>query len=374
MSRILYAAFDRVPAPKGASRHIAAFLGGLVRAGLVVDACLLTTATRFAGARCLPSIPAEGHLLQRAMQFGRQVRHHAEAGGYDLIHFRSLWEGLALLDWPNRPPLLFEVNGLPSIEWPETYPALHEQPELIAKLRRQEQTVIRSVDALITPSVQTAKLLSRWGGQRLRVIPNGVDPAEWALDKPVLREPEILYMGTFSRWQGLLTLVEAFAGMPPPWRLRLVGTRSKGEGVEVLRTAQRLGVAERVLIQPPVSIPVLARLLARARLCVAPLDGGERNRRQGACPIKILEYLAAGCPVVASRLPLVEDLVKHGESAWLVPSDDPQALRKGMQRVLQDEALAARLRQVGLRLVDSYGWNRAIEGLLQTYRELGVAP
>jgi glycosyltransferase involved in cell wall biosynthesis len=372
MARILYAAFDRAPAPKGASRHIQAFLGGLVRAGLEVDACLLTRADTLEGARCLPCIPPEGHLLRRALLFGGHVRRHAEASRYDLIHFRSPWEGLELLRWPHRPPLVYEVNGLPSLEWPVLYPALREQPELIAKLRGQEQTLIRAVDSLITPSRQTAALLQAWGGRRIRVIPNGLHPSEWTVDSPPERMPEIFYMGTFSPWQGLTVLVEAFARLPPPLRLRLVGTRGKGEGMGVLTLAQRLGVAERVIIQPPVAVAVLARLLARARLAVAPLDGGERNRVQGACPIKILEYLAADCPVVASRLPLVEDLVGHGESAWLVPPDEPGALAEGMATVLRDASLAQRLRAGGLRRARSFSWDRALERLLEVYRELGA--
>jgi hypothetical protein len=135
MTRILYAAFDRVPAPKGASRHILAFLRGLAAAGLQVDACLLTAHDRLEGARCLPCSLPEGHLLHRALAFGECVRGHARAAHYDIIHFRSLWEGLALIGWSGRPPLVYEVNGLPSLEWPILYPALREQPGLLAKLR-----------------------------------------------------------------------------------------------------------------------------------------------------------------------------------------------------------------------------------------------
>lgn len=270
--------------------------------------------------------------------------------------------------------MIYEVNGLPSLEWPIIYPLLRKQPNLVDKLRVQEQALVRGVDSLITPSRQTAALLCSWGGQRIEVIPNGVHPGEWTVTGHTTRMPEILYMGTFSAWQGLTVLVQAFAKLPPPWRLRLVGARGKGEGIKVLALAQRLGVAERITLQPAVAVPVLARLLARARLAVAPLDGGERHRVQGACPLKILEYLAAGCPVVASRLPLVEDLVRHGESAWLVTPDDPDALTEGMARVLRDDDLATRLRIGGWRRAQSLSWDKAITRLLAVYRALGVEP
>ena len=373
MTRILYAAFDRVPAPKGASRHILAFLRGLTGAGLRVDACLLTAQKRLEGARCLPYTLPDGHLLQRALAFGEWVRGHARTGAYDLIHFRSLWEGLALIGWSDRPPLLYEVNGLPSLEWPVLYPALAEQSALLAKLRQQEQAVLAGVDAVVTPSPVTADLVREWGARRVAIIPNGVDPVEWVLPEPVAKAPEIFYMGAFSPWQGLGTLVEAFAQLPPPVRLRLVGERTRGEGGALLRWAQRLGVTERMLIQPPVAPPVLARWLARAQVAVAPLAADPRNLQQGACPIKILEYLAAGCPVVASRLPVAENLVEHGVSGWLVQPDDPAALAEGLRTVLGDPALAARLRQGGLRVARTLTWDRAIARLLAVYRKLGVA-
>lgn len=374
MPRILYAAFDRVPAPKGASRHILAFLRGLTAAGFQVDACLLSAHDRLKGARCLPCPPPDGHLLEQALAFGEAVGRHARAARYDLIHFRSLWEGLALLRQMDRPPLVYEVNGLPSIEWPVLYPALAGQPELLARLRRQEQAVLAGVDAVITPSSVTAELLRRRGVRSVEVIPNGVNPAEWRLPGPVAAAPEIVYIGTFSPWQGLGTLVEAFARLGPPWRLRLVGERTRGEAGQRLDQAQRLGVAERLLIQPPLGPPVLARLLARARVAVAPLAADPRNLQQGACPIKILEYLAAGCPVVASRLPAVEALLEHDLSGWLVAPDDPVALTEGLWAVLDHPQRAARLREGGLAVARTLTWDRAVERLLAVYRSLGVRP
>lgn len=370
MTRILYAAFDRVPAPKGASRHILAFLRGLTAAGLQVDACLLTAQDRLEGARCLPCVIPAGHLLQRALAFGECVCRHAQVGDYDLIHFRSLWEGLALTQWPDHPPLVYEVNGLPSLEWPVLYPALREQPELLTRLRQQERAVLRSVEAVITPSPVTAELLYAWGARRVEVIPNGVAWAEWQVPQPVITAPEIFYMGTFSPWQGLSTLVEAFAQLPPPWRLRFIGERTRGEAGPLLRQAQRLAVAERVLIQPPVAPPVLAQLLARARVAVAPLAADPRNLQQGACPLKILEYLAAGCPVVASRLPAVEALLEHGVSGWLVAPDNPAALVEGLRAVLDNSVQAARLRQGGWIVAQTFTWDRAVRKLLKVYQNL----
>ncbi|MGF1527767.1 MAG: glycosyltransferase family 4 protein [Candidatus Competibacterales bacterium] len=364
--RLLYCAFDRVPAPKGASRHILAFVEGLTQAGVEVDLCCLTPPelTRIAGARCLPPPPRAPSILDRALAFGRLAASYARQGHYQLIQFRSPWEGLELVRWPGHPPLLFEVNGLPSIEWPLSYPALTKEPQLIAKLQHREDAVLKAVEGVITPSPVTASWLQARGAKRVAVIANGVDGSAWgnAPRQPEM-PPEVFYMGTFSPWQGLDTAIDALALLPAPIKLRLVGPRDRGDAGRLLRTAQALGVGDRLLIQPAVAPGLLDTFLARAAVAIAPLADDPRNRRQGACPIKLLEYLAAGCPVVASRLPLVEALVSHGEDAWLVPPDDPTALATGIAALLDDPALAARLARLGRQLAERHSWANAVAQL-----------
>lgn len=374
MARVLYCAFDRVPAPKGASRHIRAFVRGLVAAGHQVEVCLLTAPDlrEIDGARCLPPPPPTDSLLARALAFGNRALRYAQAGRYDLIHFRSPWEGLPLVQWPDHPPLLFEVNGLPSVEWPIAYPALTEQPDLVAKLWRREQAVLAGVDAVITPSQVTAKWLQELGLRRIEVIANGVDPGEWRGEPTpwAERRPEIFYMGTFSPWQGIETAVRALSYLPPPLRLRLVGPRERMGGGRWLRLAGQLGVAQRLLIHPAVAPATLLPWLRQALVAIAPLAADRRNGLQGACPLKILEYLAAGTPVVASRLPLVENLVQHGESAWLCQADDPQALAQAILTVTTQPTLGERLTAGGLALAHGYRWQASIDRLLTLYRAL----
>ncbi len=370
MLRILYAAFDRVPAPKGASRHILAFTHGLHAAGHRVDVCVLTDASVTlpqAPIRFLPPPPPCENTVARAVAFGEHVLAYARSGRYDLIHFRSPWEGLPLTQWQQRPPLVFEVNGLPSVEWPENYPDLQNSPGLIDKLRRREDAVLQAVDAIITPSRLTATWLTNRTNRTVTVIPNGVDLVAW--QKP--RQPafgEIAYQGSFHSWQGVDTAITALAELPPPIVLRLIGPRERGEGGRLVRLAQRLGVGDRVLLQPAVSVNVLARILTRAHLAIAPLANCRRNRLQGACPLKILEYLASGCPLVASRLPLVEELVTHGETAWLVEPDDPSAWARALRELVESDRMTDRLADTGRRHVQSFTWSESITKLLAVYQ------
>ena len=371
MARILYCAFDRVPAPKGASRHILALLRGIRDAGHAVDACVLTSSAQapLAGVNFLPPPAPRGDLLERALAFGEQVSVHARSGGYDLIQVRSPWEGLPLVRWPGHPPLVFEVNGLPSIEWPANIPGLGAAQPLLAKLRRRELAMLAGASAIVTPSRITAEWIRAQSGREAVVIPNGVDLAAWQVDRHPL-SGEILYQGSFSPWQGLATAVEALALLPPPVRLRAVGPRERGEAGRLLAHARALGVGERLLLPRAVAPALVARMLARAELAIAPARDDARNRLQGACPLKLLEYLAAGCPVVASRLPMVEELVSHGRSAWLVPPDDPAALAAGIRYLLERPDQRAILSAGARATAARYTWSRAVDSLLSVYAGL----
>lgn len=77
-------------------------------------------------------------------------------------------------------------------------------------------------------------------------------------------------------------------------------------------------------------------------------------------PLKLFEYMAAGVPIVASRLPSLCEILRHGENGWLVEPGNPVALATGIEDMLSNENRSAGLaRQAGID-VQSYSWsNRA---------------
>jgi glycosyltransferase involved in cell wall biosynthesis len=180
--KVLYAAFDVVPSPKGASRHITHFTQALVAEGY--DVTLFTAglpdmspAETFAGARIIRYCEHEENFLRRAICFGDAVWEHLREvdGAYDIVHFRDIWSGGAALEARRRfgyvYRLLFEVNGLPSVELKYHYPALRESypqesSDLPGRLKAQEETLLRHADAVVCVSrVASIQPTGRpWGG------------------------------------------------------------------------------------------------------------------------------------------------------------------------------------------------------------------
>jgi len=87
-----------------------------------------------------------------------------------------------------------------------------------------------------------------------------------------------------------------------------------------------------------------------------------------------LEAMACGAACVTTDRGGVLEYARDGENAILVPPQDPQALRAAIERVLDDEELAARLRAGGVRTASSYGLRREAEALQRYLRSLRHEP
>jgi hypothetical protein len=197
-TRILYTAFDVVPSPKGASTHITHFVRGLVEAGYQVTMITagepaLPERDTYFGATLLRVPPGDDpNFLKRALDFGQYaLTHVAAAEPYALVHFRSVWSGFPLAEARNHfgYKLLYEVNGLPSIEMKYHYPALAGSPAL-AKIKEQELAALHLADAVICPSRVTRDYLAshNLGFRRTRTVrPLSSTSAHWPTGRAWIR-------------------------------------------------------------------------------------------------------------------------------------------------------------------------------------------
>jgi glycosyltransferase involved in cell wall biosynthesis len=380
---VLYTAFDVVPSPKGASTHITYFVKGLVEAGYDVQMITagdpsLPAEDTYHGARLKRVISQETNFLRRAMSFSEAVIGHlADGRGYTVAHFRSIWSGYPLVQAREQHGYrtLFEVNGLPSIELKYHYPALKGAP-VLNKIKHQEVATLHLADHIICPSRVTREYITSLGipPERVTVIPNGVDTARFSpCPAPLGERPLLIYIGTLAGWQGLDTLLEA---MPlvlaeHPARLRIVGKGRKEQRKALQKRIRKMGLAEWIGLEGSVSHNTIPQMINQAHLGLAPLSFNDRNVTQGCCPIKVLEYLACGKPLVAANLPVVRELVCDGQEALLFTPDDPADLARCILALLNDPPLAEQLAEAGCRRVRrEFTWEIAQQKLLDVYKKL----
>lgn len=411
-TKIVYASFDRFPSSKGAATHINAFIRALGRrfknvhlvtipsesrermpdsSGNVRDATQRAPIEQAVsddwaapGVERHP-IPAVGvNLFERVLSFragfSQWWLRQFGAQRASVIHFRSIFEGYPVARDKEKlcDHLIYEVNGLPSIELKYHYPAVASDRELLTKLETQEQVCLEAADKIITVSdVNAAHLVSRGvPPDRITVIRNGVNTelfrprgAPFAFDERHIR---LLYAGTISPWQGAKHAIEALALLRRDYsaELTMVGPirPRQRKGIEKLIWDQ--GIADHVHILEPVSQADLLSLQHSADVILAPLTKSDRNTVQGCCPLKVLEAMASGTPLVASDLPVVRELASDNEAVLVRPGSG-KAIKDGILRFIREPELAAQVADSARnRVAAQFTWKRACETLVDTYESL----
>ena len=404
MPRVLYTAFDIVPSPKGASTHILHNIRGLVNSQFDVHLItpndgVLPVEDTIEGARVTRiTQDLTQNFLTRAVHFGQAVfRHLTLHPEYDVVHYRNIWDGLSLAQNKKRfgYKVLFEVNGLPSIELKYHYPGL--DAGLLAKIKEQEIATLHLSDAIICPSnvtrdyiaslgirphlhlsLGTAQVSASLGTGRnlITVIPNGVSPSDFSRSPLPPRQgrlPVLLYVGTLADWQGLEVVIQALPKVleHQPVQLRIIGRGRSRQRKMLMKHIRKLGVEGCVLVQPAVPHHEVPSLIAESDICLAPLGLNDRNVTQGACPIKVLEYMASSRPLIASNIPIVRELVREDVDGLLFSPNDPEDLAHKVLMLLDDVELSKRLADSATeRALTKFTWHESQKKLVKVYEKL----
>lgn len=341
---------DPIPAPKGAATRIGSTVAALRALGHEVR--LLTPALPGG-----PASPIDGHdrvgidledeLLDRMLSFRSAAAGWLERRSGEVVWFRGTWEGMAAVEWARRrgAKVVFEAHGLPSIELPYHFPGLEAEDDLVGKLIAEENFLLGAADLVLTPSrTGRRNLLSRRvPPERIAVVPNSVDPVLFRPPDPLPADGppfRLLYQGTLAPWQGLATLLEALGRFRTPGRveLRLAGPAKSAWRSEIRTLSRRFRVRHLVTFLGALEREALAAELAACHVAVAPLPNDPRNSVQGCCPIKILEAMGGGRPILSTRIPPVEELLEGDVEGCLVRPGSPAAMADGLARLFADAA------------------------------------
>lgn len=390
--KLLYSAFDPVPWPKGSGTRIEATVRAFAKAGAQVHLhtpIAPKSLDEFASRLEIPNLThcpveiREENFLERVMAFRQSVRHLLEEQSFDAAVFRSPWEGLPIVQRVPRP--VYEAHGFPSVELSSHYPGVEREPHILDRLIAEENLCLARSRLYVTPSLTNRHFLMRRGARpdRIRLLPNSVEVAELppvGTPPPAAPPYRIGYMGTLAPWQGLGTLLEAVAMLRDrtPCRVVVAGTR-KGRWIRPIRElAARLGLKKCLEFHGPLPKSRLFELLQGCHLLAAPLPNDPRNGLQGCCPVKILEYMGCGRPIVSTRIGPVKEILSDQETAVLVPPGSASALASGIASILRQpplaEALAQRALEVVLAQYPRSRFDQQIHDLWHEIRMMPIAP
>jgi teichuronic acid biosynthesis glycosyltransferase TuaC len=248
--------------------------------------------------------------------------------------------------------------------WMEAYPLA----------RRQALWAVCRAAACVAVSDAVRRTMREFlpEAQCIRVIPVGVDAEAFPLKRidrnPDRTEERILFVGWVNYLKGVDVLLQSLRLLirrRPRVHLTIVGgalfRHKRVQQESLLRSVQELGIEADVTFAGPRSTDGVARFMRRSDLLVLP------SRRE-SCGSVLLEALASGTPVVATRCGGPEEIVTD-DVGVLTPVDDADALAAGMERVLENRSAydPARLRHYAL---SRFSWERLTEAYLGVYRSV----
>jgi glycosyltransferase involved in cell wall biosynthesis len=186
-------------------------------------------------------------------------------------------------------------------------------------------------------------------------IPTGVDPKRFQ-KTPLPESERILFVGRIehsSSWKGIEPLLQAFVLVlkeRPCVILELVGG---GDAVEHYRVrAQELGIAACVICAGPKLGQELVHAYQRSSLVVLPSTSDAE-----AFSIVLVEAMASGRPIIATRIGGNPQVIEEGKNGFLVIPKDPEDLARAIVRVLSDKALAESLGEYGAAKAQKFSWD-----------------
>ena len=206
-------------------------------------------------------------------------------------------------------------------------------------------------DLVLAPSRRTAGELEHdYGVSGVAVLPNAtgglpVPPTEALAPPPA--EVDLLFVGRLRLRKGLEVLLHALAelarrGIRP--HLLVVGDGEHRAALE--ETTRQLGLGEQVSFAGKRGAAEVQGLLAKCRALVVP------SIYEGM-PLVVLEAMSAGCPVVASAVSGIPEVVLDGVTGWLVPPEDPGRLAAALVEVWEDASEARRRGAAGKERVET---------------------
>jgi len=334
---------------KGASVHLRSLAGALARRGHSV----MLLASRLDGANPAPPDMTLAHLEDGGLpQVLRDWRCEVVLERYSLTA-EKVRESCRTLGIAH----VVEVNA-PLVDEAVRYRSLRD----VDVWRDREQTILSGADAVVavSPSVRAHAIRCGVVPDRAVVVRNGVDlePFKAVNGEPVraryqLGKARVVgFAGSLKAWHGVDLLLRAAVRLDPDVRVLIVGDGPERGKLEAL--ASDLGIAGRVVFTGAVPYHAIPEHMAAMTVAAAPY---RRQTDFYFSSLKIVEYLAAGLPVVASQQGDLAEVV--GKAGLMVNPDDAEELAKALDTILGDPIRRSAMHFTARRHAAGLTWNAA---------------
>lgn len=290
-------------------------------------------------------------------------------GPFDVVYERySLWSEAGMRHaWSAGSCGLLEVNA----------PLIEEQMQRRSLIndslaRQTAERIFAAASGLVAVSREVAEYLHCCGVDRERILitPNGVDGDRFAKpDQPARQRREDLFtvgfIGTLKPWHGLdhlLDAMERLCSLNSTYRLLIVGDGPLRPSLQAELDSRGGLLATNTELVGSAAHDEIPAWLASMDAVVAPYPDLPDFYFS---PLKLFEYMAAGRPIVASRIGQVAEMIDDGVTGLLVPPGDAASLAVALHRLRSDRRLCEQLGLAAQReIADAHSWDAVVERCL----------
>ncbi|MFF4194144.1 glycosyltransferase family 4 protein [Nonomuraea sp. NPDC001831] len=277
-------------------------------------------------------------------------------------------------------PFVYEVRGFLEETWASRDPIRVGSQRHVLQ-REREAFLMREADAVVTLAETMATEIVERGvpRERIHLAPNAVDDTLLSAhyDGASFREaygiaPGEIVVGSVSSivaYEGFATLLRAAALLRDdrtPVRVLIVGDGAERENL--LALVEELGLRDAVL---PGRVGPDEALQAQDAIDIFACPREDLRVCRLVTPLKPVEAMALGKPVVLSDLPALSELVGSDGAGLLVPPGDPAELAKAIAGLREDPARRAEMGEAGrAEVAAKRTWSRVAETYQALYRSL----
>ncbi len=226
--------------------------------------------------------------------------------------------------------------------------------------------------AALIPLLSTDEVLrlrsAGFPGHKLPLVKNVVSLRRFPQGKIAkLDPPGILFIARFIKEKGLLDLLQAsriLLDAGKSFRIYCVGDGPIRQEAEALAAELRLG--DRVVFTGQISEEEAVRYYLASTVLVLP------TYFQEGFPMTILQAMAAGLPIITTRIRAAADYLKDPENCLWVNAQEPAGLAAAIERLLGDAGLRHSMKENNISLAGQFSVEIVAEEYLQMFRSLGL--
>jgi len=260
--------------------------------------------------------------------------------------------------------ILVKIQKKPYIIWAQGSDVYFQ-----SKIKRlTSKIILKNADAVIALTEDMKNHLKNIYEREILIIPNGIDLSKFeylskdnyykvfGFDKNI---KIILYVGSFRPVKGLKYLIEA---------MKIIGNKEKrlfiiGHGKEkddLENQVKNLNLEDCITFIGKIPNQEVFKYMASSDVFVLP------SLSEGF-PIVILEAMASGLPIVATKVRGLPEIFKDGQNGFLVETRNPEKIAEKILLILNDENLSKRISKNNLEEVKKYDWKIVIDKLENVY-------